>query len=302
MVDKTDRVLLVGDNPFHNISHLSQDRTKLRDRSVVNPSYAAKLVMTSLDNGANGFMFSVSETTLSILERIREEGRSKDLTLFAIVPYAYEYVRLAAQTGGIPGLAKVFSRQLVSSGNFKAIAAGASGLLRGDPVSLLQAYLSYEIGRTKSSAGKQAKIESILLHEVIVDMALALDLGWFFKAYIEFMKRHGYTPGFNTCNFAYMVGKFRSWNIALAKMVVAAPFNKIGFQMNPSRDECERALRSLGEPILIAISILAAGYLKLDNATKYVASLPNVKGAAVGVSKEEHAEETFRLLSSSFGK
>lgn len=292
----------MGDNPFHNISHLSQDRTRLRDRSVVNPAYAAELVMTSLDNGANGFMFSVSETTLSILDKIRKEGRSKDLTLYAIVPYAYEYVRLAAQTGGILGLAKVFSRKLASSGNFKAMAVGAGGLLRAHPVSLLEAYLTYEIGRTKSSAGKNAKIESVLLHEVIVDMALALDLEWFFKAYIEFMKKRKYTPGFNTCNFAYLVDKFGSWNIDLTRMIVAAPFNKIGFQMNPSRDECEQALKSLGEPFLIAISILAAGYLRLDDAAEYIASLPNVKGAAVGVSKEKHAEETFRLLTSRFGK
>jgi len=297
MVDKNEKVLLVGDNPFHNISHLSQNRTKLRDRSVVNPTYAAELVMTSLDNGANGFMFSVSETTLSILEKIREEGRSEDLALYAIVPYAYEYVRLAAQTGGIPGLAKLFSRQLASSGNFKAMAIGAGGLLRAHPISLLEAYLTYEIGRTKSSMGKHAKIESVLLHEVIVDMALALNLDWFFKAYIEFMKKNRYTPGFNTCNFAYLVDKFRSWNISLTKMIVAAPFNKIGFQMNPSKGECEKALRSLEGPSLIAISILAAGYLKLDDGSRYIASLPNVKGAAVGVSKEKHAEETFRLLS-----
>jgi hypothetical protein len=301
IVNKSDKVFLVGDNPFHDISHLSQDRTKLRDRSVVNPRYAAELVMTSLDNGANGFMFSVSETTLSILEKIREGGRSEDLALYAIVPYAYEYVRLAAQTGGIPGLAKLFSRRLASSGNFKAIAIGAGGLLRAHPVSLLEAYLTYEIGRTKSSIGEHAKIESVLLHEVIVDMALALNLDWFFKAYIEFMKKNRYTPGFNTCNFAYLVDKFRNWNIDLTRMIVAAPFNKIGFQMNPSRDESERALRSLDGPFLIAISILAAGYLRLDEAVKYIASLPNLKGTAVGVSKEKHAKETFRFLTSKFG-
>jgi hypothetical protein len=300
MADRADKLLLVGDNPFHNISHLSQDRTKLRDRSVVDPSYAAGLVMTSLDNGANGFMFSVSETTLSILERVRNAGRIEDLPLFAIVPYAYEYVRLAAQTGGIVGLAKVFSKQLASSGSFRAIASGASGLLGANPVSLLKTYLAYEIGRIKSSAGKHAKIESVLLHEVVVDMALALNLDWLFKAYVDFMSKHEYTPGFNTCNFSYLVNKFNGWGIDPAKVIIAAPFNRIGFEMNPSREECERALKGLSEPCLIAISILAAGYLKLDEAMEYIASLPNVKGAAVGVSKEKHARETFRLFMSKF--
>jgi len=46
----------------------------------------------------------------------------------------------------------------------------------------------------------------------------------------------------------------------------------------------------------LAISILAAGYLSPSDAISYVATLPNVKGVAVGVSKEKHARETFRLL------
>jgi hypothetical protein len=78
--------------------------------------------------------------------------------------------------------------------------------------------------------------------------------------------------------------------------VVAAPFNKIGFQMNPSRAACEEALRTNHWPILLAISVLAAGYLKPVEATEYLASLPNLRGVAVGVSKESQAKEIFGLL------
>jgi hypothetical protein len=46
----------------------------------------------------------------------------------------------------------------------------------------------------------------------------------------------------------------------------------------------------------LAISVLAAGYLKPEEAIDYIAGLPNIKGIAVGVSKEKHAYETFRLL------
>ena len=40
----------------------------------------------------------------------------------------------------------------------------------------------------------------------------------------------------------------------------------------------------------------SAGYLNPSEAIDYVATLPNIKGVAVGVSKEKHARETFRLL------
>jgi hypothetical protein len=301
MSNERKKMLLVGDNPFHGISHLSQERARVRGDAMTHAEYAANLVMTSLENGANGFMFSVSEMTLSILRVIREMGGSKRLRLYGIVPYASEYVRLATQIG-TPGLAKKFMKQIAVSGNVRAIAMGLKGVIRTDPVALLKTYLIYEISRIRSSAGKQAYLSSILLHEVITDMALALNLDWLFRSYVGFMLDLGIKPGFNTRNFVYLVKKFREWGIDLRETIIATPFNKVGFQMNPSQIECEKALANLPETNTIAISILAAGYLKPPEAIGYIATLPNIKGVAVGVSKEQHARETFNLLKQKLGE
>jgi hypothetical protein len=91
------------------------------------------------------------------------------------------------------------------------------------------------------------------------------------------------------------VEKFREWGINLEKILIATPFNKIGFQMIPLKEECEKALATLPKPNVLAISILAAGYLEPKEAIDYIARLPNIKGVAVGVSKK-HAKETFKLL------
>ena len=295
MSNESKKMLLVGDNPFHGISHLSQERARVRGDAITHAEYAAKLVMTSLENGANGFMFSVSDMTLSILRMIREAGGSERLRLYAIVPYAYEYVRLVTQIG-VLGLAKNFAKQIAVSGNVRAVAMGLKGVIRTDPVALMKTYLTYEISRIKSSAGKQANLDAVLLHEIIADMAVALDLDWLFKSYVDFMLKRGIKPAFNTRNFTYLVNKFREWNIDLREIIIATPFNKVGFQMNPSRTECEKVLANIPEPNVIAISILAAGYLKPPEAINYVRSLPNLKGVVVGVSKEVHARETFKLL------
>jgi len=296
MSDNGEKLLLVGDNPFHGISHLSQERARVRDDALTYPEHAANLVVTSLENGANGFMFSVSDTTLSILRVIRERGEGRRLSLYAIVPYASEYVRLASEVGGVPGLVKKVAKQILASGNVRAVAMGLKGAIWADPTAVMKTYLTYEVSRIRSSAGKQANLESVLLHQVMTDMALALNLEWLFKSYVDFMLRLGITPGFNTGNFAYLVNKFRDWRIDLSKVVIASPFNKAGFQMIPSIKECERALATVPEPIVIAISILAAGYLSPSEAIDYIAALPNMKGVAVGVSKEKHARETFKLL------
>ncbi|WGM88480.1 MAG: hypothetical protein NUK63_06025 [Candidatus Bathyarchaeum tardum] len=295
MTNSRKRLFLVGDNAFHGISHLSQDNARSRGNSINSPEFAADLVMTSLENEANGFMFSVSETTLTILKIIHEKDPESRPELYALVPYAFEYVRQATQIG-ISGLAKNFTKQIARSGNIGATAMGLKGVLRMDPVTLLKTYVLYEISRIKSAAGKQANIASIVLHELITDIGLALSLDWLFKSFIEFMVNQGIKPGFNTRNFAYLVKKFDEWNINFNDVIIAAPFNKVGFQMDPSKDECERALASVDNGNVIAISILAAGYLAPLDAIEYVQSLPNILGVAVGVSKEKHAFETFNFF------
>lgn len=297
-----EKAFLVGDNPFHGISHLSQERSRIRGDTPTNPEYAAKLIQISLENGANGFMFSVSEKTLSILNFLKKNGDINRLSLYAIIPYAYEYVRLASKVGGVPGLAKKVVKQIAFSGNFNAVALGLKGVLKADLGSLVKTYLAYEISRIKSSAGKQAELNSVILHQLVTDMCLGFNLSWIFRLYVDWMLKAGLKPGFNTGNFALLVKKFKEWEISLKDIVIAAPFNKIGFQMVPSKEECEKTLAELPKPNVLAISILAAGYLKPEEAIDYIATLPNIKGVAVGVSKEKHARETFKLLNEKLGR
>jgi hypothetical protein len=295
-MSKQQLELLVGDNAFHGISHLSQQRA--RERAIKdNPSnveYATQLVKLSLQNGANGFMFSVSDTTLSILKALDHDEKPD---LYAIVPYAYEYVRLATKVGGISGLAKQVSRQIMFSRNIVTVAPNLIGLIRVDPSAFLKTYLIYEISRIKSAAGKDAKLKSVLLHEVITDMALALDLDWFFKSYVNFFAKSTIRPGFETRNFPYLIKKLNEWRIDMNKLTITASFNKAGFQMNPSKIDCENALHDLLGAQVIAISVLAAGYFKPKEAFDYIQTIPNINGIVVGVSNEQQASTSFRLLS-----
>jgi hypothetical protein len=295
MIDSNKKLILVGDNPFHGISHLSQEQA--RNRADKNDSIASKadIVVVALQNGANGFSFSVSDVTLSILKELRVRGETKDLKLYAIVPYAFEYVRIATQTG-TPGLAKRFVKQIAFSGDIGAIIGSLGTLLTMSPERLMKTYLAYEISRIRSAAGKKIVLSSILLHEVITDMGLALNFDWLFKSYIAYLNKKGITPGFNTRNFPFLVKKFCEWGISLDDTLIETQFNKAGFQMNPSREECEKTLSNVSSPIVLAISVLAAGYFKPPEALDYITSLDNLKGVVVGVSKMQQANELFPLL------
>jgi hypothetical protein len=288
--------LLVGDNPFHGISHLSQERSRARDRRIDSVDYAAELVRISCENGADGFMFTVSDTTLSIIEALRESGTIRNMELYAIVPYSYEYVRIATQTGGVSGLAKKIGKQIALSGNVRGILMGLKGIVFTDLGAILKTYVTYEVSRIKSAAGNETRLNSILLHEVVTEMALAYGLDWLFKGYIDFMINMGINPGFETRNFAYLVHKFKEWHIDFRDCVIATPFNKAGFQMNPSKTECEEALVSIADSKVVAMSVLAGGYIKPVDAFEYLRSLSNISGVVVGVSKESQARETFGLI------
>jgi len=296
---KGKKLMLVGDNPFHGISHLSADRARARGNEITSSDYAAKLVLTSLENGADGFMFSVSETTLSTLRILREKVGTQSLELYAIVPYAYEYARLATYLGTV-GLAKKLAKQIVFSGSIGAIGAGLKCIATMDPKDLLKTYLLYEISRIKSSIGERFSLKSVMLHEVITEMILSLNLSWLAKSFIKYTTDLGIEPGFETRNFAYLVNKFQDWEIYFKGITIAATFNRVGFQMNPSKEACEEALARIPESNVIAISILASGYVKLSDAAEYIASLSNIKGVVVGVSKEQHATETFKFLGQKF--
>jgi hypothetical protein len=300
MNNESSRIFLVGDNPFHGISHLSQERA--RTRSGANDSIAGKadVVLASLQSGAHGFMFSVSDTTLSILRNIRERESVDDLKLYAIVPYAFEYVRIATQTG-TPGLASRIVKQITVSGDAGALLGGLKAVFRMNPAGIVNTYLSYEISRIKSAVGSRKNLVSVLLHEVVTDMGLALNLEWLFSDYVAFLSERGITPGFHTRNFPFLIKRFNEWELNLDRIMITTPFNRAGFQMNPSREECERTLYNLSTPIVLAISVLAGGYLKPSEALDYIAGLDNLKGVVAGVSNENQARETFGLFKERLG-
>ncbi len=67
-------LLLVGDNAFQGVNHLSQDKVRLkRVDKITDPQFCANLVFTSLKSGADGFMFTVNDNTLSILKAIKDK-------------------------------------------------------------------------------------------------------------------------------------------------------------------------------------------------------------------------------------
>jgi hypothetical protein len=291
---KNERLVLVGDNPFHGISHVSQERAAMRGKDVLTPLSATNIVSTALDYGADAFTFTVSDTTLEILKQLKKRGRVPQL--YAIVPYAYEYVRLAVALGGIPGLGKRIAKQIIKSGNLSAAWHGIRGILTIDPAEAYKAYVAFEVSRIRAYAGK-GSLKCLFLHCVVADMALGLDMDWLFKAHISILESYGIKPGFHTHNFPLFIDRVKKWDIDLDRILITTPFNAIGMQMNPGRQECEKTLRAMPCNNVMVFGVLAGGLLQVDAAIEYIKALPHIYGVAFGVSTTEQAKKTFSMIS-----
>jgi hypothetical protein len=280
--------VILGHNQFIGVSHLSQESARIKTEQFSDVKKAVDLIKTSLDFGVNGMMLSTHHRAKDILDLIRAEGLNDKLNVYPLIPYAQGYVRKVNEVG-IMGLLNEVLKPADGSEKFKILFKGGLAFLRKDFIKLLETLLDIELLTFKGFT-----VKAVFLHNVLTDLGLALEAQELFEFYIDHIREnYNAVPAFGTMNFAKLVKAFDAWGIE--KPLIMASFNKAGFQMNPSREECERCLRDYDVEV-VAMSTLAAGYLEPKAAYEYLFSLPDITSVVVGVSTKEHAEETFNLL------
>lgn len=280
--------VILGHNQFIGVSHLSQEFARIKTEQFSDDKKAVDLIKTSLDFGVNGMMLSTHHRAKDILDLIRAEGLSDELNVYPLIPYAQGYVRKLNEVG-IIGLLNEILKPAGGAEKFNILFKGGLAFLRRDVIKLLETLLDIEL-----LVFKGFNVKAVFLHNVLTDLGLALEAKELFEIYIDHIREHyNAVPAFGTMNFANLVKAFDAWGIE--NPLIMASFNKAGFQMNPSREECERCLRDYDVEVL-AMSTLAAGYLRPKEAYAYLFSLPNIKSIVVGVSTREHAEETFNII------
>ena len=290
------RSLLLGDNAFLGVSHLSQVRARER-ASQLDSKEIADVIEKAISSGASGFTFSLHPTNLEILKRLRGSGKlDRGFDLYPVLPYAEGYVRIANEKG-TAGLIEEVLHRLPLSGKAKLLVRGSVSALKLDPTRMLRAYVDMELDSYLRVKPRLCKLRTVLLHDLVTDLGLAFRAKELFDSFAKHIREnYCVSPGFVTRNFVRFVEFFRDTGLPLRDTVIMTPFNKIGFQMNPSRQSCEGELSRFSEGNVVAMSIMAGGYLALDDAVEYIRALPNLSGIAVGASSQAQAERSFTKL------
>lgn len=281
--------ILLGDNPFFGVDHLSQERARTKASTSQNFHNALKVIEYSHKLGIKGMVVSTHPTLKDLIYIIKTESDLIDkFQFYPILPYVQGYVLKINEMGMLNTLIDTLSPAGIVN-KMKIITSGGLGMMKKDLSKLFRTFMDIELLQLRGT-----KINTVFLHDVITDLALALDMKQIFQTFQEHLyDNHKVNAGLVTKNFPMLVSKLDKWNLDYKYIMTS--FNKVGFQMNPSKQECENALNSYKGNV-IAMSILAGGFISLQDAYEYISTQPRIRNLVMGLSSIEHAKDTFGIF------
>jgi len=277
MLNLSDFAIL-GDNPLYGVDHLSQERSRAKINDIGNIEKIIPILESSVKKGVRGFVVS-TRPELKILVDYLQKNKPElieELEFYPIIPYLQRYVTKMTEKGVMGTLQDILGPASTKD-KIKLVTKGGIGFLKKDLGDLIKLFVDIELLNLQG-----CKIKRIFFHDAIVDLALSLGLKDLFVSFIEHIqKKYHAEVGLVTKNPALLLKQFKSWKLEMPVIMMA--FNKIGFQMNPSKTECEQIIQEYN-PTIIAMSTLAAGYLKPQEAFEYCFKFPQIKQIVIGMS------------------
>ena len=200
-----------------------------------------------------------------IAEEIKKDPiLSKELNIYMLLPYMAKYVTMANEKG----IVSMINSTLKSGSiiDLTKIGFGSSiNIFNKNYLKMIGALIDIEL-----LPYKHLNIKSILLHNALTDIVVGLNFIDVIKYFIEYIsKTYKVYPGFCTLSSYNLIKCLYDFN--LDEQIIMAPFNPIGFQMNPSKKKCEMSLKK-SKSTFIAMSVYAGGAVNPYVASEYINS------------------------------
>ena len=279
-----DRIIL-GHNQFFGVNHLAAQTGNQREAYFSDLSRIMALMRLCREQEVNAMMMSTHERAIDIAVALQKDAALRDTGIYLLLPYAAKYVKQANEKGLINIIADSLSGTSMQE-KMSMFFRGAVGFVSKDLQKILTAMIDFEM-----TPFRGLNLRAVFLHDVLTDLAL----GWRAPQVLELFANHVQEkyrtrPAFCTKNLPKLMALLEKTNVK--NPLIMASINKAGYQVNPSRQAFEACLQEK-QLQLLAMSTLAAGYLKPREAYEYIYSLPKVDSVVVGVSTREHALEAF---------
>lgn len=237
------------------------------------------------DIGIKSFMFTTHNQLEQVFEKIKANSKFDDFKLYPSMPYAHKYADALVEMGPFEMISKFTPGNKLVSG-FK----GVGSLISANPMPLMKLLVDSEM---KLLQGMNVK--GIMLLNIVTDLLLGLemyDILYEFAQYTE--KKYQVKAGFFTMNFVKLHDVLVN-KLGLKDPMIISNINKIGFRMNPLQTDVENTLAKK-DSYNIAMSFLASGALKPQEASEYIDGIDGVNAVLFGASSPGHILETKNIL------
>lgn len=285
--------IILGDNQFFGVNHMSQEKGHESELKFKDISKIQETLHAALDYGVTGVMFSTHPLIYQITDMMRSDKRiCKQMGIYVNMPYIMKYVRMLSEMG----MFNTIKTTLTGNKGWKKLKfllRSTGSLLSGNYKNLVHRLIEAEL-----SPFYKLQIKSVFLHNAICDILLGYKLTSLLFDYNYYVsEKLKLVPAYGTLNypkFSQLLG-----DSGIKQPIIMTSINKKGFLMNPNREAVEKSIKQQEDHIL-AMATLASGRLEPEEAYKYLFSLPNIESVVVGLSSKRHAEETFSILSHYF--
>ena len=287
--------MILGHNALFGVNHLSAEKGMVKEKQFSDTKTAIDVIESAFDSGVRGMMMSTHPRAELIIKDLQNNNRlTENLNFSVLLPYLQKYVTMANEKGAVNMIFDIIKRSSLKQ-QFGLLLSGGSFLAKRDLYQVLKAMIDVEMLMFSG-----VKKTAIFLHNILTDMIIGLNIPDMFEFYYDYINtKHDVIPGFCTLNFPRLMDILEKTQIE--NPLIMAPFNSLGFQMNPSLDENISYLNNKN-CTFVAMSTLAAGQIMPKEAYKYLFETVKVDSVIAGSSSPKHIADTFSIVNSYFNK
>ncbi|WP_433585728.1 hypothetical protein [Microbacterium hydrocarbonoxydans] len=283
--------LLLGDNQFFGINHMSEEKARAQAIRFQDTKAILDVVDIALDNGIRTLMCTTHERIAEVCDHMRANpGRYADYRFYPCMPYAHKYAN-AVTDNGMLGALKQF---LPEEGLLNAALRGGKSFVKKDIEGIITLLVDAEM---KMFQGLNTPV--IFLQNVVVDLMLGLGFDEAFAIFDRHVReRYNAEPGFITMNLPMLLDTLD--RVGVKNPIVCANINEIGFRMSGGIDAYKTALRE--RPFRpVAMSVFASGAIAPRPALQWIHDHANVESIVFGASSRSSIESTTAIVREFWG-
>jgi hypothetical protein len=283
--------LLLGDNQFFGVNHMSEERAHASALRFQDAAAIIEVIDDAVEAGVRSFMCTTHERIAEICDHVRDHPEGyPGFDFLPCMPYAHKYANAVTELG-MMGALRSF---LPDEGIVNAALRGGKALAGKDVEGLITLLVDAEM---KMFHGLSTPV--VFLQNVVVDLLLGLRFDAAFSIFADHVRsRYGAEPGFITMNLPMALDALE--RAGVENPIVCANMNKLAFRVSGGTQAYDEVLETrVFRPV--AMSVFASGAIPPREALEWVAERPQIRSVVFGASSPQHIRSTVQLVDELWG-